>query len=199
MNLTHLQYNCIGILAKHCDNSKLCTAENEASNFDLAELFCDFWVEIESIATEIETYDAAPEPKPEQPENYTEKKSLLEGGTYLDCKEKQRPFEGIYKTLAYYSYSRYIILNGFSDTPNGLVQKTNEFSIPKSLKELELFADKYRNMGLISFERTVRYICQNSAIFDYSNCPNDKCGCGSDKCGGTKAKGYGLRSRNVTK
>ena len=39
MNLHHHQYNCIGILAKHCDNSKLCTAENEASNFDLAELY----------------------------------------------------------------------------------------------------------------------------------------------------------------
>lgn len=197
MNLTHLQYNCIGILAKHCDNSKLCTSENEASNFDLSELFCDFWIEIEQIELEVQAYISNPE-LPE-PDNYNEKYALLFGGTYLDCKEKQRPFEGVYKTLAYYSYSRYIIINGFSDTPNGLVQKTNEFSIPKTLKELELFADKYRNMGLISFKRTQRYICQNKEIFDYSNCPKDKCGCGSDKCGGTKAKGYGLRSRNVTK
>lgn len=199
MNLLPLQYNCIGIVAKHCDNSKLCIAENEASNFDLAELFCDFWVEIEAIEVEIKSYDDAPEPKPEKPVNYDEKKDLLEGGIYLDCSGKQRPFEGIYKILAYYSYSRYIILNGFSDTPNGLVQKTNEFSIPKPLKELEMFADKYRNMGKISFDRTVRYICQNSAIFDYSHCPKDKCGCGSEKCGQTKAKGYGLRSRNVNK
>lgn len=199
MNLTPLQYNCIGIVAKHCDNSKLCIAENEASNFDLAELFCDFWVEIELINAEVKAYDNAPDPKPVKPVNYDEKKDLLEGGVYLDCSGKQRPFEGIYKILAYYSYSRYIVLNGFSDTPNGLVQKTNEFSIPKSLKELEMFADKYRNMGKISFDRTVRYICQNSAIFDYSHCPKDKCGCGSEKCGQTKAKGYGLRSRNVNK
>lgn len=199
MNLLPSQYNCIGILAKHCDNTKLCIAENEASNFDLAELFCDFWVEIEQIESEVKAYDDAPEPKPVPPENYAEKKALLEGGNYTDCAGKLRPFEGIYKILVYYSYSRYTILNGFSDTPNGLVQKTNEFSIPKSLKELELFADKYRNMGLISFERTQRYICQNTAIFDYTHCPKDKCGCGSDKCGGTKAKGYGLRSRNVNK
>lgn len=199
MNLQSNQYNCLGIIAKHCDTNKLCIAENEASNFDLAELFCDFWVEIEAIAIEVQTYDNAPEPKPEQPENYAEKKALLEGGNYTDCSEKLRPFEGIYKTLAYYSYSRYIVLNGFSDTPNGLVQKTNEFSIPKSLKELEMFADKYRSMGLISFERTQRYICQNTTIFDYSHCQKDKCGCGSEKCGGTKAKGYGLRSRNVSK
>ena len=197
MNLLPLQYNCIGILAKHCDLSKLCVAENEASNFDLAELFCDFWMEIEDIVKEIELYDlnsSLPEP-----ENYTEKTFLLNGGVYLDCSEKQRPFEGIYKIMAYYSYARYIVLNGFNDTATGMVTKTNEFSIPKTLKELESFADKYRTMGKISFERTVRYICQNSEIFDYSHCPKDKCGCGSEKCGSIKAKGYGFRSRNINK
>lgn len=199
MNLLQQQYNCIGIVAKHCDNSKLCIAENEASNFDLAELFCDFWVEIEQINAEIITYDDAPEPKPPIPTNYTEKKSLLEGGNYTDCGGKLRPFEGIYKIMAYYSYARYVMLNGFNDTPTGLVQKTNEFSIPIDQKALNNFADKYRNMGLISFERTQRYICQNKTIFDYSHCPTDKCGCGSDKCGGTKAKGYGFRSSNVSK
>lgn len=197
MNLLPLQYNCIGILAKHCDLSKLCVAENEASNFDLSELFCDFWMEIEAIVLEVEAYIANPElPKPT---NYTEKTFLLNGGVYLDCSEKQRPFEGVYKIMAYYSYARYIVLNGFNDTATGMVTKTNDFSIPKTLKELESFADKYRTMGLISFERTVRYICQNSEIFDYSHCPKDKCGCGSEKCGSTKAKGYGFRSRNINK
>jgi len=199
MNLLPSLYNCIGIVAKHCDSSKLCIAENEASNFDLTELFCDFWIEVETISAEVQAYIAAPEPKPELPTNYTEKYALLYGGIYTDCAQKQRPFEGVYKILTYYSYSRYIILNGFSDTPNGLVQKTNEFSIPKSLKELELFADKYRTMGKISFDRTVRYICQNTTIFDYSHCPADGCGCGSEKCGSTKAKGYGFKSRNVNK
>lgn len=199
MNLLPSQYNCIGILAKHCDLSKLCVAENEASNFDLAELFCDFWVEIEQINAEIIAYDDAPLPKPEQPANYTEKKALLYGGNYTDCGGKLRPFEGIYKIMAYYSYARYVMLNGFNDTATGLVQKTNEFSIPIDQKALNNFADKYRNMGLISFERTQRYICQNTTIFDYTHCPKDKCGCGSDKCGGTKAKGYGFRSSNVNK
>ena len=199
MNLLSLQYNCIGILAKHCDLSKLCVAENEASSFDLAELFCDFWVEIEQINAEIIAYDNAEDPKPPIPENYTEKKALLDGGNYTDCGGKLRPFEGIYKIMAYYSYARYVMLNGFNDTATGLVQKTNEFSIPIDQKALNNFADKYRNMGLISFERTQRYICQNKTIFDYTHCPTDKCGCGSDKCGGTKAKGYGFRSSNVNK
>jgi hypothetical protein len=198
MNILPLQYNCIGILAKHCDLSKLCVAENEASNFDLAELFCDFWVEIEQINTEVIAYDNA-EPKPAPPVNYAEKKLLLDGGNYTDCGGKLRPFEGIYKIMAYYSYARYVMLNGFNDTATGLVQKTNEFSIPIDQKALNNFADKYRNMGLISFERTQRYICKNKTIFDYLHCPTDKCGCGSDKCGGTKAKGYGFKSSNVNK
>lgn len=197
MNLLPQQYNCIGIIAKHCDLYKLCVAENEASNFDLAELFCDFWVAIEQIDTEVKVYDNTPKPDP--PVNYAEKKLLLEGGNYTDCGGKLRPFEGIYKIMAYYAYARYVMLNGFNDTANGLVQKTNEFSIPIDQKALNNFADKYRNMGLISFERTQRYICQNTEIFDYSHCPKDKCGCGSDKCGGTKAKGYGFKSRNVNK
>lgn len=199
MNLLPSQYNCIGIVAKHCDLSKLCVAENEASNFDLAELFCDFWIEIEQINSEVKAYDDATEPKPPIPENYTEKKALLQGGNYTDCGEKLRPFEGIYKIMAYYSYARYVMLNGFNDTATGLVQKTNEYSIPIDQKALNNFSDKYRNMGLISFERTQRYICQNTTIFDYSHCPKDKCGCGSNKCGGTKAKGYGFKSRNVNK
>jgi len=199
MNLLPLQYNCIGIVAKHCDLSKLCVAENEASNFDLAELFCDFWIEIEQIESEVKAYDDAPEPKPTPPVNYTEKKALLDGGNYADCGGKLRPFEGVYKILTYYSYARYVMLNGFNDTPTGLVQKTNEYSIPISQKDLNNFADKYRNMGLISFERTQRYICQNTSIFDYTHCQKDKCGCGSDKCGGTKAKGYGFRTSNVNK
>jgi len=180
MNLLPQQYNCIGILAKHCDLSKICIAENEASNFDLSELFCDFWLDIEAIDAEVKSYDNAPLPKPTLPVNYAQKKALLEGGSYEDCGGKSRPFDGVYKIIAYYSYARYVMLNGFNDTATGLVQKTNEHSIPIDAKALNNFSDKYRNMGLICFERTQRFICKNKDIFDFSNCEN-KCGCGSDK------------------
>lgn len=197
MNLQPLQYNCIGVVAKHCDTNKLCIAENEATTFDLSELFCDYWLDIESINDEVIAYENNPELP--IPENYDLKKQLLQGGFYLDCQQKKRPFEGIYSIFARYSYSRYIMLNGFNDTATGLVQKTNEFSIPIDQKSLSNFADKYRNMAKISFERTVRFICQNTEVFNYDKCPKDKCGCGSDKCGSTKAKGYGFRSSNINK
>lgn len=196
MNLQQSQYNCIGIVAKHCDLSKLCVAENEASNFDLSELFCDYWLTIEEISEELQAYIDNPE-LPE-PVNYELKYELLFGGFYFDCKNKKRPFQGVYTLMAYYSYARYIVLNGFSDTPNGLVTKTNEFSIPKTLRELEQFADKYRNMGLLTFKKIKNFLCSNNEVFNFQDCPKT-CGCGCDDCGGTKAKGYGYKSINITK
>jgi len=212
MNLSQSQYNCIGILAKHCDLSKLCVAENEASNFDLSELFLGFWMEIETIVSEVEAYIV--NPSLPVPINYTEKSFLLNGGIYTDCLGKQRPFEGIYKIMAYYSYARYIVLNGFNDTATGIVTKTNEFSIPKTLKELEAFADKYRTMGKISFERTMMFVYKNHEVFNYyyfcNNSYNfyNRCGEGLNNCcchnhdsnnRNTKAKGYGFKSRNINK
>ena len=203
-------YLCIGIVAKHCDNTKLCVAENEALNFDLSELFCDFWNDILIYWQEVDAYDMAVsdcdgnieciESIPEV-ENYADKKALIYGGTFLNCSEKLRPFAGVKKILAYYSYSRYIILNGFSDTPSGMVQKTNEFSIPKSLKELEMFADKYRNMGKITFDNTVSFLCNKKEVFvDYNSYGCVGCGCACEKCSGTtRVKGYGIRGSNITK
>ena len=213
MNLSQSKYNSIGILAKHCDLSKLLVAENEASNFDLSELFLGFWMEIETIANEVQAYIT--NPALPIPTNYAEKLFLLNGGIYTDCLGKQRPFEGVYKIMAYYSYARYVVLNGFNDTATGMVTKTNDFSIPKTLKELEAFADKYRTMGKISFERTMMYVYKNHETFNYyyfcnnsynfyNRCNdglNNNCCCHNHDSNnrGTKAKGYGFKSRNINK
>jgi hypothetical protein len=194
--LNQQQYNGIGIVAKHCDLSKLAVAENEAINFDLSELFCGYWADISLIIAEVEAYIL--NPLLPIPENYAKKLELLNGGFYTDCKGKQRAFQGVYNLIAYYSYARYIVLNGFSDTPNGLVQKTNEFSIPQDMKALNQFSEKYRNMGLITFKKIGYFLCSNSLIFDYNNCANN-CSCGFEDCGKTKAKGFGFKSSNINK
>lgn len=209
MLLLQSDYSCIGIVAKHCDLTKLCVAENEALKFDLAPLFCLQWVEIMDIWTEINEYlaeyaecEADPECDPDlipQPENYEFKRKLILGGDYIGCNDKTRQFEGVKAMLVYYSYARYIMLNGFNDTPTGLVQKTNEFSIPITHKELSNFADKYRSMGYATFENIIGYLCANNTdVFTWwTDC--EKCGCGTHKCGGTRAKGYGFRSSIITK
>lgn len=207
--LQQQDYNCIGLLAAHCDNSKLCIAEGEALEFDLKQLFCDSWADILNIWNEVNAYIAEyaacvadPECNPSLipvPDNYSEKNMLIFGGQYVGCNEKTRSFGGVKRMLVYYSYARYAIINGFNDTPTGLVQKTNEFSIPKPLKELENFADKYRSMGYITFEETIGYLCANNEdVFTFwTDC--EKCGCGTHKCGGTKARGYGFKGSIITK
>lgn len=207
--LQQADYNCIGIVAKHCDNTKLCVAENEALKFDLSELFCGEWTDVLAIWEEVNEYLAAvavceategcnPNLIP-VPDDYEFKRKLVFGGDYIGCNGKTRPFGGLIQLLVYYSYARYIIINGFNDTPTGIVQKTNEFSLPIPYKELTNFADKYRTMGYATFEQISGYLCaNNTAVFTWWTACT-KCGCGSEQCGGTKAKGYGFRSSIITK
>lgn len=174
----------IGDIANHCDLNKLSIAINEASEFDLDELFCGFWSDI------LDNWDS-------EDENWI---NLLNGGEYEGC-NGTRNHKGIKRIWAYYAYSRYIILNGFNDTPNGMVAKTNNFSIPTPLKELQAYADKYRNMGKLSFEKTQAYLCNAKEFFvnfnDYKCAP---CGCvGECNKSKTNTKGYGLRSNIVKK
>lgn len=193
-----LDYSCIGTVAQHCDLSKLCVAETEASNFDMAGLFCDFWYDILAFKKEVDDYDANPNLK--KPDNYEQKKALVYGGTFTACNGSIRPFEGVVKIWTYYSYSRYVIINGFNDTATGMVTKTNEFSIPKTLKELEMFADKYRTMGRELFNRLTQYLCNQRELFtNYNSIDCKGCGCGCSGCSTkTTAKGYGWKGSNIT-
>ena len=55
---------------------------------------------------------------------------------------------------------------------------------------------------MISFEKTIKFLCANKDVFtffDATNCKY-KCGCDCDNnCSGTRAKGYGIRSSNINK
>lgn len=177
-------FDCVGEVAIHCDPKKLCIAIDEAESFDLANLFCDFWPDI------VEMFKSDERSEVEE--------LLIEGGDYEGCNGKTKHHYGIRRILVYYAYARYCLINNFNDTPNGSVSKTNDFSIPKSIKELEYFSEKYRNMGYESFKRTLDFICHNRDSFEGAKCLDCKiCGCGCDACGGTKAKGFGYRSKNI--
>ncbi len=211
MNLIQSDYACIGQVALHCDKDKLCIAENEASQFDLSQLYCSNWMDIVAIWNEIIDYRAAVEAcaanpdcdtPPTEPTEYELKVKLIEGGEYVGCNSKTTYQQGVKTVLAYYSYGRYVLINGLNDTATGMVQKTNDFSIPKTQKELEQIADRYRNMGLISFQNSVSFLCANKNTFTWFNSTDckHKCGCGcNDGCNGTQARGYGLRSTNISK
>ena len=53
-------------------------------------------------------------------------------------------------------------------------------------------------MGLIIFNQIQNYLCRNKGIFTWYNgvC---ECGCEDGKCEGTKAKGYGFKSKKYNK
>jgi len=202
-------YVCIGVIAKHCDNTKLCVAENQSLEFDLPGLYCDFWTTVLDIWNEINAYriylaECETDPDcitpPTEPTNYDLKVKLIFGGEYATCNGKTRKQGGVKKVITYYSYARYVMTNVFNDTATGLVQKTNEFSIPIDPKALKDLSNEYRNFGFITFNETINFLCANKDSFtDFDSCECKGCGCGSEKCGGTKAKGFGIRTSNITK
>lgn len=208
--LSQSDYNTIGIVAKHCDNQKLTVAETEARKFDLASLYCDFWTDLWDIWNEVVNYQTALavceanpdcDTPPAIPTDYTLKLNLIEGGEYTNCQSKVRTHDGVRNVLAYYSYSRYTIINSINDTPTGLVNKNNDFSTQIPLKEREMLADHYRTMGRITFEGTLKFLCANKITFDTFNAKDCGCSCtcSEDGCGTTRAKGYGLKSSNITR
>lgn len=201
-NIIQSDFSCIGNVATHCDLPKLCIAINEAIQFDLSELFCSFWFDVESIYKEVNEYLICKE-KPEcdipEPENYELKYSLIYGGNYKGCNEKKRSHLGLKSIAIYYAYSRYLQINGFNDTPNGNVQKTNDFSIPKDYREVKAYQDKYRSMGYDLYKKTLDFLCTNREVFQFESKECKYCGCGPSCDSSTKAKGYGFNSSIISR
>lgn len=203
-------FECVGDVAIHCDLKKLCIAISEAQNFDLYNLFCEHWSEIVDIWNEVELYQQAYADylerlqdeesecvEPLKPENYDLKLQLICGGNYTDCRGRTKMQLGVKRILVYYSYARYLITNGFNDTANGGVTKTNEFSMPIPLKELEQRSNHYRDMGKRTYEKVINFICLNRELLNYDG-KCDGCGCGDDNCGNkTTNKGFGYKSKII--
>ena len=72
---------------------------------------------------------------------------------------------GIKRVWIYYAYAKYLIINAHSDTPNGLVNKQNEWSMPVPLRELNDLSNKYKNMGRETLQNLREYLCINKEIF----------------------------------
>ena len=184
--ITQLDFQCIGQVAKHCDNEKLCIAIEESKDFDLSSLFCSNLL-IEALA------------------NFSSTDSfwvnLWNGGVFTSACGKVKNHFGLKRIWVYYAQSRYILLNGSNDTATGFKQKTNDFSLPILFKELQVFENKYRNMGFEAFSLTANFICQNKEKFTGDvnlDCKND-CSCGSEKCGGKTKNNLGIRSSIIKK
>ena len=183
INIDIADFDGVGDIATHCDLPKLETAKQEAIEFDLQPLLCNLFGEIDDRWSETSgtVYD------------------IVQEKTFDNCQNFKTRHPGLKRVLAYFVYARYMLINSYNDTAGGNVSLNNNFSIPKPLKDIKLFSDKYKTMGLESFAKVEAYMLMNRE--DYPGLNTDKlehCGC-NGSCGKrTKAKGFGLRSRNVS-
>ena len=177
--LQQSDFDCVGLVAKHCNLEKLCIAEKEAFEFDLRELLCEQFFDVE--------------------ENWESEDSdwekILNGTDWIGCNGNKRRHKGLKTLLAYLTYARYILINNYDDTASGGVNKTAEFTIPKPLAELKDFSSKYRKMALSLWIDIEAYLC--SIGWSMKNCKGCSC---NGSCGkGIGTKGYGGIVGNVTK
>jgi len=208
--ISQSDFNCVGLVAKHCDLQKLCIATEESKSFDIIPLFCfefvqdvlDNWNILPTIQnpayvnqeTTPDILQTIPNP------NYEKYQKLICGGNYtIDGKINQNM--GFQKVWIYYSYARYLLINQFNDTANGMVSKENEWSNQIAMKDIRDLSNKYRNMGKAAFDSMQSYLCANKETypkFDGCNC-NLSCGCsGTCSCGRTK-KLTGIKFSTVRK
>ncbi len=182
ITLSRQDISDIAQMAEHYDKVKFDIATNEALKFDLEVIFGTF---IDEIETNWNSVDA--------------KWTNLIGGSTFTKGGKTIKHYGLKDVLKYYAYSRYLLINGFNDTPNGSVSKSNPFSVPKPLKEVESYSLKYRAMGRQLLSNTLEFICENRA--DYPVFQTDACkSCAevSDRVN-TTTTGAGFNSKTISK
>lgn len=194
-----IDFNCVGVVTASCNLNKLCISIDDALTFDLEPLLCtsflydilDKWRALIALPVE--------EPIPDELKLWN---SLIFGDTYTNCNGKLQRHLGIKRLWIYYAYANYVILNPFDDTPNGLAYKSNEFSMPVPIKDLNGLSTTYKNKAFEAYKNIKEFLClhkDNFLTFDACECQLS-CGCvGTCSCGSTKRVGTGFKFRTVKK
>ncbi|MCQ4154543.1 hypothetical protein NNL19_02880 [Riemerella anatipestifer] len=179
--LTANDFKGLGLLAKHCDLEKLEIAINEAFKFDIIPLFCfDF---VNDVLDNWSNGDY---------------KDLINESKYQLSGRFSYSF-GFKTVWVYYAYSRYVLINNYNDTANGLVQKNNEWSIPTPLKEITDISNNYRVMGKEAFESVYSFLCVNRSRFPKFNAKDCSGGCNDDCNGGETKKIRGAKYKIISR
>lgn len=192
-------FGCVGDVTVSCNPKKLCIPIDDAFTFDVEPLLC-----VEFMFDVLQSWKAILDLPvgSEMPEPLKKWNSLIFGDYYPDCNGKYQRHLGIKRLWIYYAYSHYILTNPFDDTPNGLKYKTNEFSVPVPIKDLNSLSTSYRNKAIETYKSIKEYLCLNKdffTMFDACDCTLS-CGCeGSCGCGKTKKVGAGFRYKSVKK
>lgn len=182
-------FECVGVVAKHCNLEKLCIAIEQAKYFDLIPLFC-----YEFINDVFNNWGIPPDD-----EDFWKYRNLICETKYQSCNGKYALNMGLKKVWVYYSYARYLLINQINDSPNGAVRKENEWSIPIPLKEITDLSNQYREMGKEAFKSVRAFICRKKDEYTHFNTAECKeCECGECRGGRTK-KITGVRYTTIRK
>lgn len=121
--------------------------EREAIEFDLKPLVgASFWHDI----------DTNPSTVPNA--------LLLNGGTYI-VDNKTIPFAGLKAVLVYYSYARYVAQNIIQDTPSGQHRLQADWSVPPSVKEMQLKIDQIKSGAVAYWKQCEDFLNENEANY----------------------------------
>lgn len=173
-------------VAIHCDYSKLNIAIQDAVNFELPEILCEYYGFVKSIL---------------EVENPNEEQLKILNGVDYECGSTIKRFLGIKALLVYYSYANYLMGSTLNDSGLGFVQKTDQYSIPTPLKDIKEITNSYRNRGYSVFKQLKDYLCHNSDLIDGFDIHLEDCGCGCShgNCDFTEKRIYTFKPRIIKK
>lgn len=172
-------------VAKHCNYPKLDIAIDEALNFELPEILCEYYQIV------LDAFEAE-EPTEEQ-------LKILNGDTF-QCGRTTKKFLGAKKLLVYYSFANYLLNSHLHDTGLGFKQKTDQYSIPTPIKDIKEHTNKYRNMGYAIVKQLKEYLCHLPEIqFQYGLNLMCDCGCSSGDCDFTEKRIYKFKPKVIKK
>jgi hypothetical protein len=121
--------------------------EKEAIQFDLMPLLgAAFWHDIET--NPLTTANAL----------------LLNGGTYM-VNGDTIPFSGLKAVLVYFSYARYVAQNNIQDTPSGQHRLQSDWTVPPSVKEMQLKIDQIKSGAVAYWNQCEAFLNENQANY----------------------------------
>ena len=101
---------------------------------------------------------------------------LLDGGEYEKI-ENGQPFKyfnpGIKKVLVEFSYARYILFGGYTDTPFSMVEKLSQDSRPVEKESKRAMYKNMQQVAQLYFGEVEKFILRNHT--DYPLYRNDEC------------------------
>ena len=194
--IDRIDFDCIGQVAKHCDWNQLCVFIREQQNLSLLPKLGQC---LYSMILCWKAKEAGGECD-YTPDQLSTIENIFCGGKYEACDGTEKRHFGVKRMLVHYAYGAYIYRHGYQDTPIGVVQKTNQDSLPAPLNELRNINKEHRNNAEYYWEMTKDYLCTLKDVDPFGKCICDcGCSCTCRHCQGKTKQNRGVSFGNISK